>query len=170
MALDLPQEASDSDQDRGMRKIQRATIFLLGMIWASPNTFFGLLLGLPSLPFGARLRIGDHALVFVRYPWGPGGALALGNTILCTLASLEGQCVSYAERFGLSAPTGEMHRLGDHERAHVYQAMALGAFFLPAYFLCGGISAHNRFEKAADRYAQTGRGWWPWARRSSPSS
>jgi len=27
--------------------------------------------------------------------------------------------------------------------------------------LCGGVSARNRFERAADRYAQTGRGWWP---------
>ena len=51
---------------------------------------------------------------------------------------------------------------GDHERAHVYQAMALGVFFLPLYFLYGGISARNRFEQAADRYAETGRGWWPW--------
>jgi len=54
-------------------------------------------------------------------------------------------------------------RIGDHERAHVYQYLALGPFFLPLYFMCGGISARNRFEQAADRYAQTGKGWWPWA-------
>ena len=52
--------------------------------------------------------------------------------------------------------------IGDHERAHVYQYMALCPLFLPLYFLCGGISVRNRFERAADRYAQTGRGWWPW--------
>jgi hypothetical protein len=52
--------------------------------------------------------------------------------------------------------------LGDHERAHVYQYMALGPLFLPLYFLCGGISHRNRFEQAADRYALTGKGWWPW--------
>jgi hypothetical protein len=41
--------------------------------------------------------------------------------------------------------------------------MALGLLFLPLYLVCGGISVRNPFERAADRYAQTGRGWWPWA-------
>ena len=45
----------------------------------------------------------------------------------------------------------------------MFQYMALGPLFLPLYFLCGGISARNRFERSADRYAMTGRGWWPWA-------
>src|SRR3546814_8544627 len=40
--------------------------------------------------------------------------------------------------------------------------MVLGPLFLPLYLLCGGISARNRFERAADRYAGFGRGWWPW--------
>jgi hypothetical protein len=44
----------------------------------------------------------------------------------------------------------------------VYQYLVLGPLFLPLYFLCGGISARNRFEQAADRYARTGMGWWPW--------
>jgi hypothetical protein len=44
--------------------------------------------------------------------------------------------------------------------------MALGPLFLPLYGICGGISASNRFEYSADRYAMTGRGWWPW---SSPA-
>jgi hypothetical protein len=142
----------------------RRALFPLGLVWASPNTILGLLLGLPALPFGARLGIGDGALVFLRYPWGPGSALALGNVILCTHATLDGACASYAERFGLWPPGGSLHRLGDHERAHVYQAMVLGVFFLPIYFMCGGISPRNRFEQAADRYADTGRGWWPWSR------
>ena len=140
----------------------RRTLFVAGAIWASPNTLFGLLFGLPSLLFGARLRISDGALAFLRYPWGTGGALALGNAILCTAPTLDGACRSYAERFGLHAAAGPQHRLGDHERAHVYQAMVLGIFFLPAYFVCGGVSPHNRFEQAADRYAATGDGWWPW--------
>jgi len=135
---------------------------LIGMLWGAPNTLLGLLLGLPALAFGARFSRSDGALVFLRYPWGPGGALALGNVILCTHASLDVRCRSYAERFGLCQAGGPLHRLGDHERAHVYQAMALGIFFLPMYFLCGGISPRNRFEQAADRYAETGRGWWPW--------
>ena len=40
--------------------------------------------------------------------------------------------------------------------------LVLGPLFLPLYLACGGLSHRNRFEKAADRYAQTGRGWWPW--------
>ena len=150
-----------------MKSWMRRALFVPGAIWALPNTLLGLLIGLPALLFGARLRICDGALVFLRYPWGPGGALTLGNTMLCTHITLDVTCKSYAERFGLCAPSGTHHRLGDHERAHVYQAMALGIFFLPLYFLCGGISARNRFEQAADHYAQTGRGWWPWSRAQS---
>lgn len=151
------------------RRILGATIFVIGMLWALPNTMIGLLIGLPALPFGARLRIGDGALVFVRYPCGPGGALTLGNVIVCTQDSLDGRCRSYAERHGLCPPTATTMRLGDHERAHVLQTMALGLFFLPTYLLCGGISPHNRFEQAADRYALTARGWWPWPRPGTVS-
>jgi hypothetical protein len=147
-----------------VRSPLRIMLFLLGIIWASPNSLLGLLIGLPGLASGTRLRISDGALTFLRYPWGPGGALALGNVIVCTHATLDGACQTYAERSGLHPPGGRMHRLGDHERAHVYQAMALGVFFLPLYFACGGISARNRFEQAADRYAGSGSGWWPWSR------
>ena len=68
--------------------------------------------------------------------------------------------MTYAHRAGQCREPAV--RLGDHERAHVYQYMALGPLFLPLYLLCGGISVRNRFERAADRYALTGRGWWPW--------
>lgn len=145
------------------RNALRSALFLLGMIWASPNSLLGLLIGLPGLALGTRVRISDGALTFLRYPWGPGGALALGNVIVCTHATLDGASQTYAERFGLGSGGGPWHRLGDHERAHVYQAMALGVFFLPLYFAHGGISARNRFEQAADRYAGSGSGWWPWS-------
>lgn len=52
-------------------------------------------------------------------------------------------------------------RLDDHERAHVYQYMVLGPLYLPVYLLCGGVSARNPFERAADCFARFGRGWWP---------
>ncbi len=136
----------------------------VGATWALPISLLGLILGSPALMFGAKLRIADGALVFVAYPWGPGGALALGNVIVTDAASLDGRCQTYAQRHGLAPATGVTLRIGDHERAHVLQAMALGPLFLPCYFACGGISPHNRFEQAADRYALTGRGWWPWPR------
>ena len=135
---------------------------MLGAVWTAPNTLIGLTLGLCGMPFGSRPRWEprDLALVFHRWPWGPGGAMTLGNVILNTAQALDVPCRTYAHRAGLvsEAPV----RLCDHERAHVYQYMLLGPLFLPLYFLCGGISVRNRFERAADRYARTGRGWWPW--------
>ena len=134
----------------------------LGMAWAAPNTLLGLMLGFAGLPFGARAHLdrGDLAIVFNRWPWGPGGAITFGNVIVHTGASLDATCMTYAHRAGHCVDPAM--RLGDHERAHVYQYMVLGPLYLPLYLLCGGISVRNRFERAADRYALTGRGWWPW--------
>lgn len=133
-----------------------------GIAWALPYTLPGLLAGLIALPFGARLqwRPRDLALVFNAVPWGPGGALTLGNVILNTGDSIDSHCFTYAHRAGLCEQPAVC--LADHERAHVLQYMVLGPLFLPLYFLCGGISVRNRFERSADRYALTGRGWWPW--------
>jgi hypothetical protein len=134
---------------------------LLGAVWAAPLTIAGLLAGVAAWPLGARPVFSDGALVFHHYPLGPGGALTLGNVILHTGASLDEIARTYACR----AHGGEdCVRIGDHERAHVYQYLVLGLLFLPLYFACGGVSARNRFEQAADRYAMTGRGWWPWPR------
>jgi len=135
---------------------------LLGAVWTSPNTLVGLLGGVAGLGAGARVRwrARECALVFERWPWGPGGAITLGNVILHTGNDLGVRCTTYAHRAG--APGEPMVRLDDHERAHVFQYFVLGPLFLPLYLLCGGVSARNRFERAADRYAATGHGWWPW--------
>ncbi|QOW25776.1 hypothetical protein INQ43_06020 [Lysobacter sp. H23M47] len=135
---------------------------LAGIAWTSPNTLLGLVLGIAGLPFGARVhwRAADLALVFHRWRWGPGGALTLGNVIIHTGDDLDASCLTYAHRAGWGIETPVC--LADHERAHVFQYMLLGPLFLPLYLLCGGVSARNRFERAADRYALSGRGWWPW--------
>jgi hypothetical protein len=144
---------------RQVRKVSIVLAQIVGSAWASPMTVAGLLVGLAALPFGARARVSDAALVFHEMPFGSGGALTLGNVILHTGRSMDEQALTYACR----AEGGtDCVRLGDHERAHVYQYLVLGPLFLPLYFLCGGISARNRFEQAADRYASTGKGWWPW--------
>lgn len=142
-----------------MREISLRLAQAVGVAWASPITLAGLLVGLVALPFGARLRFSDAALVFHNLPFGPGGALTLGNVILHTGRSLNETALTYTCQEGGGT---DCVRLGDHERAHVYQYLVLGPLFLPLYFLCGGISARNRFEQAADRYAQTGENWWPW--------
>ena len=134
----------------------------LGVLWAAPISALGLLAGCASLAVGAKPQWQPprHCVVFRQFPWGPGGALTLGNVILDTGHSLERQCHTYAHDAGWCREPPIV--MGDHEHAHVLQYMALGVLFLPLYFYCGGISARNRFERAADRYAQTGQGWWPW--------
>jgi hypothetical protein len=137
---------------------------VLGAVWTSPNSALGLLLGLAGLARGARCRYSDGALVFHRYPWGPGGALTLGQVILHTGESLDVPCLSYAQRArGECDPVQARIRLGDHERAHVLQYLLFGPLFLPLYLACGGISHRNPFERAADRYA-AGGSWLPWRR------
>ncbi len=134
----------------------------LGVVWALPNTVIGLLAGAFSMAAGAHAHVSrrDFAIVFHKVPWRPGGALTLGNVILHTGDTLESPCVTYAHRAGHREEPRIL--IGDHERAHVYQYMVLGPLFLPLYFLFGGIGVRNRFERAADRYALSGHGWWPW--------
>lgn len=135
----------------------------VGALWTAPNTALGLVAGAAALAFGAKPRWHPvaRALVFQHFPWGPGGALTLGNVILHTGASLDVGCRTYAHRAGECEEPAIS--LAAHEHAHVLQYMALGPLFLPLYLACGGIGARNPFERAADRYARTGRGWWPWA-------
>ncbi|UGB37664.1 hypothetical protein [Frateuria soli] len=132
----------------------------------APNTLLGLLAGGLGLVMGARAqwRPAELALVFARMPPVASGALTLGNVILHTGEHLDVACTTYAHRAGRAVEP--CVSLADHERAHVYQYMALGPLFLPLYLLCGGVSVHNPFERAADRYARDGAGWWPfaWAR------
>lgn len=143
-------------------RASRVAALLLGAVWTLPNTAIGLIGGLAGLVRGARAhwRGEDLALVFDRWPWGPGGAITFGNVILHTGDSLDRACTTYAHRAGRCVDPAI--RLADHERAHVYQYMVLGPLFLPLYLACGGVGVRNRFERAADRYALTGRGWWPW--------
>lgn len=144
-----------------MRGAMLRAAHIAGAVWALPNTAIGLLAGSVGLMFGAHVQWSrrDCALVFHRWPWGPGGAITFGNTILHTGATLDATCVTYEHRAGRRCHPPIS--LGDHERAHVYQYMVLGPLFLPVYLLCGGISVRNPFERAADRYALTGKGWWP---------
>lgn len=145
------------------RSLPIRALLLLGACWTLPNSLLGLFAGLACMAWGARpqWRAKERALVFRRIPSpGSGGALTLGNVILHTGDELDTPCLTYAHRAGWGAEP--CISLADHERAHVYQYMVLGPLFLPLYLLCGGVSVRNRFERAADRYAQTRAGWWPW--------
>jgi hypothetical protein len=123
----------------------------VGKLWAAPNTLLGLLLGLPSLAFGARIVRGHNALQFLGYPLGS-GALTLGNVVLYAGCGPDELGAGYGV-----APVP----LGLHEQAHTLQYERLGPLFLPVYVLAGGISSRNPLERAADAYAGGGS-WWPW--------
>lgn len=136
--------------------------FALGCVWTAPNTLLGLVAGLLAVPFGARPYLAREAIAFRCMPRFT-GALTLGCVILHAGRALDAVVPTYTARAcGVTAPC--VH-LGDHERAHVRQYLLLGPLFLPLYFLCGGISARNPFERAADRFALTGACWWPWSRQ-----
>ena len=141
-------------------KLKHSILFALGTVWASPMTLIGLILGCGSLVLGARVSLSDSAIVFSRFRFFSSGALTLGQVILYTGTSLGAPAKTYhCTAFG----GDDCVRIGTHEQAHVFQYMTFGIFFLLLYFLHGGISHKNRFEQAADRYAQMGKGWWPYA-------
>jgi hypothetical protein len=148
--------------------VLRCLVLLAGVCWTLPNSLLGAGAGLVGVAFGARpqWRRRELAWAFRRMPWrGAGGALTLGNVILYTGDELDTPCLTYAHRAGRGREPAIS--LAAHERAHVYQYMLLGPLFLPLYLLCGGVHVRNPFERAADRYARSGAGWWPLSRVDS---
>ena len=97
---------------------------ILKVIWASPNSFLGMLCGVPAMPFGTRLQIregcvefhgGPVTAVLRRVPFGGSvAAMTLGHTIL-------------------GRSRRDLDRCRDHEQVHVRQYERWGPFFLPAY-------------------------------------
>ncbi len=130
----------------------------LSILWASPNSLIGLLIGSVGLCFGGKVQRRGYTLEF--YDGGtkwflhrlPGGqftlAMTLGHTIL-----------------GQTAAALDISR--SHEAVHVAQYERWGPFFLPAYCL-GSIYAwlrggdpyrDNLFEREAyDADSQTNPG------------
>ncbi|HEU4858133.1 MAG TPA: hypothetical protein VFS86_12640 [Rhodanobacteraceae bacterium] len=140
-------------------------LIALGWLWTAPNSLLGLVAGLIAVPFGARPYRRGPVLVFRLMPRFT-GALTLGCVVLHAGRSLDILVPTYTARLRPAARAAQV-RLADHEHAHVLQYLVLGPLFLPLYFLCGGVSPRNRFERAADHFALMGRGWWPWPWRRS---
>jgi hypothetical protein len=141
--------------------IASRSLDIVGKLWTLPNSMVGMLIGTAALPFGARITLGDNAIRFERLPFGC-GALALGNVVLYANGALPTDC-----RRGMYGDD-RLLNLGRHEAAHTFQYQVLGPLFVPVYLLCGGISARNPFERAANDYA-AGGSWWP-ARRATTSN
>ena len=100
--------------------------FLIRVLWASPNTLVGLMIGGVGMCFGGRARIQGRVIEFYeggtkwfiqRLPHGQFTlALTLGHTIL-----------------GQTDASLEISR--EHELVHVQQYERWGPLMLPAYFL-----------------------------------
>ena len=141
-----------SDAGDASRAALRA-LQALGALWTLPNTLAGLLLGVAGMPFGAHahLRGRECAMVFHRWPWGPGGAITLGNVILHTGDTLDSPCVTYAHRAGHAEEAPIV--LADHERAYIDGERRDPSAVRRAGCL-GGCRAHAtlvRFARAAVR-------------------
>lgn len=136
----------------------------LGKIWTLPNTIAGLLIGLAALALGARAELSNNAVVFNRVKF-LRRAFTLGNVIFNPRATFAGHCptyhsVAHFRRCG-DASVLEYVELARHEEAHTYQYQLLGPLFLPAYALTQILPSPTPFERAADIYAKSGKGWWP---------
>jgi hypothetical protein len=135
----------------------------VGKIWTAPNTLAGLLLGIPTLLAGARASLAHNAIVFHSFPIGR-RAFVLGNVIINPYPDLDRCCATYesiARRKRDSACAVDLVHIGKHEEAHTLQYQVLGPFFLPVYALTMLLPSPTPFERAADIYAKSGRGWWP---------
>jgi hypothetical protein len=122
---------------------------------------------------GARPELRHNALVFNRFPV-VRRAFTLGNVILNPAANLFGRCPTYesvaAYRRQRDPSVLKFVSLGAHEEAHTRQYQLLGPLFLPIYALTQLLPSPTPLERAADTFAQTGTGWWPWALRARPAA
>jgi len=134
-----------------MRLLSRLAA-VLAILWASPYTLFGLLVGAIGLCTGGKVRIRGRALEFY------GGAAGR------LLAHLPGVAGAMAITFGhtvLGRTAAALDVCRRHELVHVRQYERWGPLFGPAYLLCSltmwlrGKHAYqdNPFEREAFRKA-----------------
>jgi hypothetical protein len=125
-------------------------VSVIGKIWTSPNTLLGLLIGLTGVPFGARIRRGDNAILFCNLPLLshlPPKAITFGNVVLYRRDAWPEREVRRYDGKG-------RQRIGDHERAHTIQYELWGPFFLPVYLLLALLPGAHPLETQADRWAE----------------
>lgn len=119
----------------------RKLLFFVGITWALPMSLIGLKAGLLSMLLGSRLRYSDHALQF---SFRARRCHHIRKRDSKHAKDLDAVVTTYQcradDNHNHNRNRNDYIRIGDHERAHVYQYMVLGMFFLPIYFICGGIS------------------------------
>lgn len=123
---------------------------ILGILWASPLTLFGLLIALPVILWRGHMQV-IHGHTVALMARGPIADILLGNHPFGAMNAMALGHVILSENQGLSA------RVLVHELTHVRQAARWGIIFPLAYLIssmwaaCRGKDAywHNRFEIAA---------------------
>lgn len=139
-------------------------------VWSSPNSALGLMWGLSSLPFGAKMEYDDKNGI-IRFTGNilgaPGGATTLGQVqnyfgqeggLEQYWAGLDdGRYIySYQQiadiKNGTNTDWTKKVNFKEHEYKHTLQSAEYGPFFLPIYFISGGWSHINWMEKEADQY------------------
>ncbi|MBL8889070.1 MAG: hypothetical protein JNL67_03770 [Planctomycetaceae bacterium] len=126
--------------------IQRAMFKFCQVVWASPNSLLGILIGLLGMVAGGRMRYRAGCLEF----WGGGVAWGLRSLPIRPVAMALGHVI-------LGVDSATLERVGPHERIHVRQYERWGPFFIPAYGLASwwvwqrGLRAYrdNPFEVEA---------------------
>jgi hypothetical protein len=102
-------------------------IVMLAILWASPWTIFGLMVGLLGLLAGGRVQRMGRVIEF----WGGGAAWFLAKFPLVAGAN--------AITFGhtvLARSKQDLDGTRSHELVHVRQYERWGPLFIPAYLLC----------------------------------
>lgn len=98
---------------------------ILGMVWASPNSLFGMSIGLLGLATGGGMRRVGPTWEFH------------GRAIRWLLTHLPIRaCAMTLGHVIIGQDPGNLERYRLHEWVHVRQYERWGPFFIPAYLLC----------------------------------
>ena len=102
----------------------RIVLKTLGILWASPNSCCGILVGFLGLISGGKARFRDGCFEF----YGGLVTLLLKRTPVGAIAMTLGHTI-------LGQSSEDLDAARDHEHVHVKQYEKWGPFFLPTYFL-----------------------------------
>lgn len=121
-----------------VRTALRVLLTVLGIIWASPYTVVGLIIGSFGLLFGGRVRVVGKAIEF--YEGGTKWFMHQLPNGQFTLAITLGHVI-------LGQTDASLHISRRHEAVHIAQYERWGPFMVPAYFLssCYVYFAGRRF-------------------------
>jgi hypothetical protein len=136
----------------------RAAEIACRLLWASPCSALGAVLGCAVIAAGGSARRVGRTVEIARYHWAapPGSRLARAPFAAITFGHVI-----------LGASHAELARLRPHEQVHVRQYERLGPLFLVAY-PCSSLLAllrgecpyrANRFEQQAFRETDAGDTW-----------